>query len=267
MDLKNKLKNLPHIYYLNLDNRVDRKLYMENQFLYWDIKNYTRVSTSKYLASKSNEWSYLIHGDVKNIPAYVVGTAISHFETLKTWLETTTDDYVILMEDDYDLNLIRYWHFDWDYLMSRLPYDWDCIQLGFETKTYIPFFLHPKTRGSFFGPVLITRNYAEKILNLHMVGEKYCLDKFVSDYTFKNCSVTVDYFIGHTGKTYCIPLITTNTDLGSTEYNVLIDRTHHELCKKYYYWWWIEKKNEFTLDEFFTYGKVNDEKMTVLIDC
>jgi len=113
MDLKNKLNNIPHVYYLNLDNREDRKRYMERQFLYWGIKNYTRVSTSNFLASKSKEWSHLIYGEVKNIPAYVVGTAISHFEVLKNWLNTTNDEYVILMEDDYDLNLIRYWHFDW----------------------------------------------------------------------------------------------------------------------------------------------------------
>jgi hypothetical protein len=267
MDLKNKLNNLPHIYYLNLDNRCDRKEYMEKQFFHWGIQNYTRVSTSKYLASKSSEWSNLVVGNIKNIPAYVVGTAISHFETIKTWLNTTNDEYVILMEDDYDLNLIRYWHFDWDYLMSRLPYDWDCIQLGFETKTYIPFFLHPKIRGSFFGPVLINRNYAHKILDLHTIGEKYCLDKVVGDLTFKDCSVSVDYFIGHTGRTYCLPLITTNTDLGSTEYDVKIERKHHELCKKYYYYWWINKKNDFTLDEFFTYGKPNDQQMTIMVDC
>lgn len=267
MDLNNKLKNLPHVYYLNLDNQEYRKNYMEMQFKNWGIKNYTRISASKYLASKSKEWSGIITGSVKNIPAYVVGTAVSHFEILKTWLSTSNDPYVILMEDDYDLNLIGYWHFDWDYLMSRLPYDWDCIQLGFESKTYIPFFLHPKIRGSFFGPVMITRSYAEKILDLHSVGDKYCLDKVVSDQMFKDSSITVDYFIGHTGKTYCIPLITTNVNLGSTEYDVQINRKHHHLSRKYYYWWWMDKKNEFTLNDFFTYGKPYDNKMTVSINC
>jgi hypothetical protein len=243
----------------------DRKNFMESQFRYWKI-NYTRVSASKYLSSKSNEWSHLIEGKIKNIPAYVVGTAISHFEIIKNWLETTDDPYVVLMEDDYDLNLIKYWNFDWDYLMSRLPYDWDCIQLGFETKFYIPFFLHPKTRGSFFGPVMINRNYAEKLLRLHTVGDKYCLDRLVSDHLFKESSVSVDYFMGHTGKTYCIPLITTDPNWGSTEYDVVINRDHHWRCRKFYYWWWMKKHNEFTLDDFFTYGKINDYKMTFSVN-
>jgi len=264
MDLKNKLNNLPHIYYVNLDNRVDRKEYMENQFDWWKVKNFTRVSSSKYLASQSDEWAdKVISGNVKNLPAYAVGNAITHFELLKDWLATTNDPYVILMEDDYDMNLIEYWQFDWDYLMTKLPYDWDCIQLGFETKHFIPFFLHPKLRHSYFGPIMITRDYAEKLLRLHCVGEKYCLDKFVSDYTFRYSSVTVDYFMGHTGKTYSIPLITTNIESGSTEKNVMVPRDHHTKSRSAYYYWWMSQSKNFTLDEFFTYGKENDHKMTM----
>lgn len=267
MDLANKLKNIPHIYYVNLDNRTDRKEYMESQFDYWRIKNYTRISSSKYLASESDSWAdKVISGKIRNLPAYVVGNAITHLDLLKEWLNNSNDPYVILMEDDYDLNLIQFWEFDWDYLMSRLPYDWDCIQLGFESNKFIPFFLHPKLRHSFFGPVMITREYAEKILNLHCVGEdKYCLDKLVCDYDFKNASTTVDYFMGHTGKTYSIPLITTNVTLGSTEKDIEIDRVHHNKSRAAYYYWWMTKSKSYSLDEFFTFGKPNDHLMVINI--
>ena len=39
-----KLKGMPPIYYLNLDGQEDRKIYMENQFKYWQIEDYTRIS-------------------------------------------------------------------------------------------------------------------------------------------------------------------------------------------------------------------------------
>ena len=39
-----KLKKLPYIYYLNLDEQPERKKYMEDQFEYWEIKNYARIS-------------------------------------------------------------------------------------------------------------------------------------------------------------------------------------------------------------------------------
>ena len=47
MDLNNKLKGLPPIYYVNLDYRNDRREYMEKQFEKWNITNYTRVSASR----------------------------------------------------------------------------------------------------------------------------------------------------------------------------------------------------------------------------
>ena len=39
-----KLKNIGPIYYLNIEGQPERREYMENQFKYWGIKNYTRIS-------------------------------------------------------------------------------------------------------------------------------------------------------------------------------------------------------------------------------
>ena len=39
-----KLKNFGPVYYLNLDEQPERKIYMEAQFKYWEIENYTRIS-------------------------------------------------------------------------------------------------------------------------------------------------------------------------------------------------------------------------------
>jgi hypothetical protein len=39
-----KLKNLSPVYYLNLDGQPERMDYMEEQFKYWEIENYTRIS-------------------------------------------------------------------------------------------------------------------------------------------------------------------------------------------------------------------------------
>ena len=52
MDLNNKLKGLPPIYYVNLDYRNDRREYMEKQFEKWNITNYTRVSASRFSIDK-----------------------------------------------------------------------------------------------------------------------------------------------------------------------------------------------------------------------
>ena len=260
---KGKLRNFPHVYYVNLDNRTDRKEYMEKQFEFWRL-DFTRVSSSKYAASKAKEWGpNKVSGVIKDMPAYVVGNAVTHLEFMKDWLNTSTDPWLLLMEDDYDLNLFQYWNFNWDYLMNRIPYDWDCLQIGYESTKFIPFFLHPKLNHTYFGPVILQRDYVEKILYLHSDGDKWNFERVLGDKKFNKSSGTVDYFIGHTGRTYCIPLITTNDTLTSGENGVMINRIHHKHSRRAYYHWWMTQHKKFSLDDFFTYGKVNDHKMII----
>jgi hypothetical protein len=274
MNLQDKLKGLPPIYYTNLDNRIDRRVYMENQFNYWGIENYHRVSGTKYLASKHDEWKdvYYDHSYYKMIPQ-CIGNLITHVEMIKTWLETTNDPYMIMMEDDYDLSLIEYWNFDWEYLMNHIPYDWDCIQLGFESLTKYHFFLHPKLDSSYFGACMINRHYAQKLIKLHYVDGKYKVYNTVSDFDFINPSsplffpgtATVDYAIAKTGRTYCIPLICINTNFLSFEDYEKINYPCQEQAKKLMYDWWKNEHHKFSLEDFFTYGKPNDHRMTKIV--
>jgi len=251
MDLDNKLKGLPHVYYFNLDNRVDRKEYMEDQFEKWNIKNYTRVSGTKYLVSKWKNWIRLVAGietiKAANMRLDCIANMISHIDFLFFWLESTNDEYLILMEDDYDLNLIQYWHFDWEYLMNNIPYDWDCIQLGYESSIEINFFLCPKPSvGTFFGPCMLNRRYVEKLVNLFYDSQKN-LFKLVKN----NKLVSVDESICENGKCYCLPLITTNNDLKSGENSILRVYPHHIESRKLYYFLWKTQRYKVTLEEFF----------------
>ena len=60
MDLKNKLKGIPPIYYINLEHRTDRREHMEIQFDYWGIQNYNRINASKFLPSNYDKWKKFI---------------------------------------------------------------------------------------------------------------------------------------------------------------------------------------------------------------
>lgn len=176
---------------------------------------------------------------------------------IRHWLETTDEKHLILFEDDYDLNLIQYWHFDWEYLMKNVPYDWDCIQLGFESSYYIKFYLHPKDKTSAYGPILINRHFAQKLINLHYVKEKYMLIRKHGVYpsNTKYRVVSLDTFLPFLGVTYQLPLITQNPYLDK------VPKKHHFLCRDIYYDWWQNKRDNFTLEEFFSYGKENDVEM------
>ena len=165
--VENKLKGLPKIYYLNLDSRKDKADWMESQFEKYKISNYERYSASSYKASEFDSWKHLVIGCQEKIykqekrHRVECASSMSTLDMIRHWLTTSDDPYCILMEDDYDLYPIDYWHFDWEYLMNNIPYDWDCIQLGFENMHTIPCFLHPILPGHDYGPCMINRPYAE----------------------------------------------------------------------------------------------------------
>ena len=181
-----------------------------------------------------------------------------NYLTIKNWLETTNDQYLILMEDDYDLSLIQYWHFDWKYLMNNIPYDWDCIQLGYESWKHIKFFLHPKDETSWWGPVLINRHYAEKLIKLHYIKDKYLLIRKygIAEHSTKYRVLGLDDSICRLGKIYQLPLITQNPILD------IIPKESHFICRDAYYDWWQNQRDNYSLGEFFSYGKPNDCNMT-----
>ena len=265
--LNDKLKGLPHIYYLNVDTEIKRKDYMESQFDKWGIENYTRVSASKFLGSEFDSWKDMLHFPeiypTNDRNPRNNGVSISHLEIMREWLETTNDPYMIIMEDDTDMDLIEYWHFDWEYFMDNIPYDWDAVQLMFNSLTVIPCYLHPKHITSWNGPIMINRYYAQKLLRLYLIDGKYNfihktnrIDR--ANYISKNrVNVGVDDFLGFNGKVYQIPLFSQNPYLDE------IQRDCHVKSHKAHYYWWKKMKDEFSLEDFFTYGKHHDPKMTL----
>ena len=278
MELKNKLKGLTPIILLTLDGNLDRQEYTETQYDYWGIKNYTKVSGSKYQLSTYEDWKDLVilnpfdeNYKRKNHHIAEISITISHLINIKNWLENSSDPYVIIMEDDYDLSFIEHWHFDWEYLMNNIPYDWDCIQMSFENVKLVPCFLHPILSGHDTGASLINRRYAEKIISLHYKEGKFDLSQKICNYKWSNRAInsysglgmpnfTTDYFLGHNGKTYCMPLISVNQDFGSWAQNICRkkERIDLEFSYKAYQKWWTKLRDEYTLEEFFTYGKPND---------
>ena len=261
--MSDKLSGIPSIYYLNLESKLDRRRYMEKQFENWNLHNVTRFSGSKYLAKNYDDWKNVLHlpDRIPERHRLIASITLSLLETIKYWLETTDEKHLILMEDDFDLNLIEYWHFNWEYLMSNIPYDWDCIQLGYTTSGYVRFFLCPKLTDSFWGPILINRHFAEKLINLHYFKEKYMLIRKYGHHPFNTgyLVVSLDSFIPFLGKTYQLPLITQNPYLDE------IPKQHHFLCKDIYYDWWQNDRDKYSLQDFFSYGKQNDGEMTVKV--
>jgi hypothetical protein len=122
-----KLKGLPHIYWLNLDADTHRKDYMENQFRYWEIENHTRISG---FDGREDDVSSHLKGRIPdNVSQAELGCCMSHLKAIKHFYEETDDDYCLILEDDVNFDIVRYWNFTWQEFFGLIPYDWDCVQM------------------------------------------------------------------------------------------------------------------------------------------
>jgi hypothetical protein len=266
MDLSNKLKGIPKIYCLTLDQRSDRTEYAEKQYFQWGIKNYQLCSGSEYRLSTYENWKHeVILNPVEEFPQKnkhitELSITVCYLNIIKQWLENTDENHILIMEDDYDLSYVDYWHFDWEYLMNNIPYDWDCIQMSFENDLVIPCHLHPIEPGHGAGAFLINRRYAEKLMHLYRKDGKWDLSKKCRNLNWmRTPNITVDYLIGHGGKTYCIPLISVNPNIGSYSTNFLrTDRQDLIFTRKAYNKWWKELRDYCSIKKFFTYGHSSD---------
>ena len=172
-----KLKGLPPIYYINLDGEPERKESIENQFKYWEIENYTRVSAYD---GREDDLSDILKGRYPQMMSSgEVGCTTSHLKALKMFLETG-EPCALIVEDDVDIDIARYWNFTWKEFYSKIPYDWDVVQLAIICTGNLYVKLHRRFVNDFStAAYLITRHHAQKLVRHHVRGEKYKLDNGV----------------------------------------------------------------------------------------
>lgn len=214
-----KLKGIPHIYWLNLDADTHRREYMENQFKYWEIENHTRISG--YDGREDDVSGYLKGRIPDNVSQNELGCCMTHLKAIKHFYENSTDDYCLILEDDVNFDVVKYWNFSWVDFFSLVPYDWDCVQLTTICTGNIHISLHLKFINDFSAAIyLITRHHAAKIIKNHIRKDKYKLDNGV-----KPRAVSEDTIL-ETGKTYTIPLFLYNLNMGSTIHPEHLDLFH-----------------------------------------
>ena len=204
-----KLKNLPPIYYINLDKSLDRKKYMEDQFNYWKIEDYTRISGYD---GTEDDLSGILKGRYPDqMNSKDVGCCTSHLKAIQHWYETSDSPCALIMEDDCDLEVVKYWPFTWMEFISKVPFDYDVIQLAIINPSQISMRLHRRFGNDYSTACyLITRHHAKKLVDYYCKNGKYKLDYNVKP---RCCS---EHAIYQSGSCYAIPLLLySKEELGS----------------------------------------------------
>ena len=214
-----KLQGIGPIYYVNLDGQPERKQYMEDQFEYWEIKNYERISAYD---GREDDLSHIVKGRYpEHMTAGEIGCVTSHLKAIKHWYETSDSPYAIMMEDDVSLDLVRFWNFSWRDFYCRIPYDWDVVQIAIICTGDVHVKIHKRFVNEFSTACyIINRHHAEKLIRLHCRGDKYKLDNGVRP------RPVADDLIYNSGNTYALPLLLYKIELGSTIHPEHIDVFH-----------------------------------------
>ena len=241
-----KLKNFGPIYYLNLDGQPERKEYMENQFKYWEIENYTRISA---FDGRNDDLSDIIFGRYpETLTSGEIGCVTSHLKAIKHWMDTSDSPYAIIMEDDCDIDIARYWNFTWEDFISRSPYAWDVIQLAIISTGDISVPIHTRFVNEFSTACyVITRHHAEKLIKNHIRGEKYKLDNGVRP------RPVADDLIYNSGVTYATPLLLYKIELGSSihpEHIETFHRNSHDGILNF----WQQMGSQIVIDQLMDYN-------------
>ena len=219
-----KLKGIGPIYYINLDGQPERKEYMEEQFKYWEIEDYTRISAYD---GREDDLSDIIAGKYPDtMSSGEIGCVTSHLKAMKHWLETSDSKYAIMMEDDCSLDLVQFWNFNWRDFYSHIPFDWDVVQIAIICTGDIHIKLHKRFVNDFSTACyLITRHHAEKLIRLHCRGGYTGTQKYKLDNGCKPRPVADD-LIYNSGNTFAIPMFLYKIELGSSIHQEHIDAIH-----------------------------------------
>jgi hypothetical protein len=226
-----KLRNIGPIYYLNLDGQPERRQFMEDQFKYWEIENYTRISAYD---GRDDDLSDIIKGTYPpQVSSGEIGCITSHLKAIKHWYDTSDSPYAVIMEDDCSLDLVRYWNFSWSDFYSKIPYDWDVVQIAIICTGDIHVRLHKRFVNDFSTACyLINRHHAEKLIKHHVKG----VDKYRLDNGMKPRPVADD-LIYNSGNTYSIPLLLYKTELGSAIHPEHVDVFHKKNYDAQFGYW------------------------------
>ena len=224
-----KLSTFGPVYCINLDGQPERWQYMEEQFKYWELKDYTRISAYD---ARDDDLSDIISGRYPEMMSSgEIGCTTSHLKAMKEFLKTDSP-YAIMMEDDCDLDLIKFWNFKWIDFYAHFPYDWDVIQMAIICTGDLHVRLHKRFVNDFSTACyVINRHHAEKIVRLHCRGEKYKLDQGVKP------RPVADDLIYNCGNTFSIPLLMYKVELGSSihpEHVEVFHKSNHEALWGYW---------------------------------
>ncbi len=251
-----KLNQFPTVYYISLEESVERQENITRQFSEHNIK------PKSILSKRFSESEDIVTGKYAyTMDPGTIGCAVSHLKAIKDWYNTTDEHYAFFCEDDLSLETVQYWNFNWEQFIESIPEDADCVQLVRlkENGDFKEFDFRKRHYDDWsVTAYIITRDYAKKII------EKYCIDDtFHLEIKERDVMPLIEYIIfdDHEGVIYSCPLFVEDCKLDSTfvkskDHNKDLHQNTHLKSYNAVIEWWKTKGSQKTL------GYKEEDKIT-----
>lgn len=171
--MMNKFENFPSVNMTSLRESFDRRALMKVQFRKYGITKYNFYMTDRWVDIQQN---YNITGKYIHLSS-VIGTVVSHLNSIRNWYISTNEEYAIFCDDDTSFETSEYWNFTWNEFVENLPTNWECVQLL--RGQMPPSIVGPESwdsclkilYGRWWGVCcLIRRSYAKKLLDRYFIN-------------------------------------------------------------------------------------------------
>jgi hypothetical protein len=249
--MTNKLDNFPSVYVITIPENSHRILHLKNDFAKYGL------DPKCFVYKKYKNGDYDVRG-AELFAAGHTGSITSFFQTLKSWYDSTSEEYALFCDDDLSLESVSYWNFTWSDFMNKLPENWNCIQLSVlkEDAYYNDYDLSLKSRFLYDwgGTMLVKREHAKKLLDAYYYDSFFDffykgsdLDQAIhhNAVQFPNISKTVENIVFtrfETGGVYSVPLFLENYHLFGTCMHsdgfIIGTESTNALCHTYLLNWW-----------------------------
>jgi GR25 family glycosyltransferase involved in LPS biosynthesis len=180
-----KLKNFPPVFVVSVKSSTDRRKYLKKELDKYHINNVYYGIFDIWSDCKDQ---YLVTGNnLQDLHIGSYGPVTSHILINKYWIENTSHEYVIVMEDDTCFDFVKYWDFTWSDFYQKLPEDWELVQLSIMRE--FPDDLKLELRSRYNKDLgcqiyLIKRDYAERVVSRYHRDYGFDLSIPPTDLTF-----------------------------------------------------------------------------------
>jgi len=225
IEKSNNLEGIPTINCISLEESINRRKTLIEQFEKYSIKNINFLISKRYNKDFDKTTGQLLH----TLNDGTIGCCLSHLKQIKQWFETSQEEYGFFCEDDLSLETVPYWHETWNNFIKSLPLDWECVQLLTIRKDNITLTTRDRSWGDWGATAyILKRSLAEKIIKTYHQNNLFKLE--LPDPN-SNIQPLIENLLFTLGKTYVVPLFIENINFESTFVNKDADvniNTHHK---------------------------------------